>query len=100
MQIKTNQVSTIYKGKIGDAEYKFDILSNALGWSISTSSLTCGSIIWNLAEAFNLYRDLGAILNDIQPGLTLPLPDGDPNIPDAMMLIDKADTLTRQQAGK
>ena len=36
-----------------------------------------------LAEIYNLWLELGLIINEAQPGLTKALPEGDPNEIDA-----------------
>lgn len=50
----------------------------------------------DLPRLFNVYRDLGALLNDAQPGLTYPLPDDSPDLVDAMKIIYEADRLRRE----
>ena len=47
------------------------------------------------ARLYLLWRDLGLLLNDAQPGLTLPLPAGDPNEVDAMKVHYVADQIRR-----
>lgn len=51
--------------------------------------------IQSLPHLFNFYRDLGVSLSHLQPGLTQPLPDGDPSIVDAMKVIYEADQLRK-----
>ena len=48
-----------------------------------------------LAYLYNIWRDLGAYLDDAQPGLTRALPDDSPDLVDAMKVIYVADQLRR-----
>lgn len=63
--------------------------------SIYTDALHAHVFVQSLPHLFNFYRDLEAALNFLQPGLTSPLPDGDPNIVDAMKVIYEADQIRR-----
>ena len=50
-------------------------------------------------EALALWNNLGALLDEVQPGATglRPLPDGDPAEVDAMILREAADKLRRPE---
>ena len=49
----------------------------------------------SLPHLLNFYRDLGDVLNHLQPGLTLPLPDGDAEELEAIKISWRADQLRR-----
>jgi len=46
-----------------------------------------------VAKLYNLWRDLGAILDNVQPGLINPLPDTDPDYLDAWKVAYHADQI-------
>lgn len=93
--IWTGKLSTKYLGDGSGIEYQIERLGRHTMFAFhgggSHTHLFCES----LPMILNFWRDLGDALNEAQPGLTLPLPDGDPNEVDAMKVIFEADQLQR-----
>ncbi len=88
-----------YKGILGNkpngdnARYCISFSCGGVLFSFATNQLHSHLFGDNLPLLFNFYRDLGGALNELQPGLTLPLPDEDPNFVDALKVIHEADRL-------
>ena len=47
----------------------------------------------DIARLYNLWRDIGSLLNDSCPGLTEPLPENDPDIIEAIKVVSAADDM-------
>ena len=74
---------------------------------MSPGACTTAKILFNMGGIFvalsidslphllNLYRDLGSLLDELQPGLTNPLPDGSADELDAIKVSWEADQLQR-----
>jgi hypothetical protein len=77
-------------------EYKLSGRRNSVSITLSSGSglYLC---LWvdSLPHLLNLYRDLGELLDSLQPGLTSPLPDGDPSEVDAMKVVFVADQIRK-----
>lgn len=90
-----------YSGKLGptigdrtaNASYNLEIVGGMAFISLLSDQLHSTIVVRSLPHLLNFYRDLGAILNDLQPGLTLPLPEGDPDYIEALKVIHEADRL-------
>lgn len=88
-----------YEGKLGPVigdrtdvpYYRLEEMSGGAYLALNSSQLHASIVIRSLPHLLNFYRDLGDLLNEIQPGLTLPLPEGDPSEIDAMKVIFEAD---------
>lgn len=105
MRIEENSfTSTHYSGKLGPiigdrtdvANYQMQKLGECAFISIIAGDLHASIMVRSLPHLLNFYRDLGAVLDDLQPGLVSPLPDGDKNEVDAMKVIYEADRLQRE----
>ena len=94
-----------YIGKLGPtigdrtdvASYNMEILGGMVFLSLVSGQLHATIGIRSLPHLLNFYRDLGALMNELQPGLTLPLPEGDPSEVDAMKVIHEADRLRLEE---
>lgn len=82
---------------IGDrtvvARYSMEELSGSLMLSVRQGDIHTTLFVHSLPHLLNFYRDLGDFLNELQPGLTLPLPEGDWSEVDAMKVLHEADQL-------
>lgn len=92
-----------FKGSLGktvgergvEARYRIAAYAGGVQLSFHTDGVHAHIFISSLPHLFNFYRDLGVSLSHLQPGLTQPLPDGDPSIVDAMKVIYEADQLRK-----
>ena len=75
------------------AGYRIETLGPSLYLALQSKDLLASLAVRSLPHLLNFYRDLGDAINWLQPGLTLPLPDGDPSEVDAMKIIFEADRL-------
>ena len=77
-------------------EWQHSLSEVSLRISFLGDSTEC-TIMLKTDEALAFWHELGALLDEIQPGATglRPLPDGDPSEVDAMMLRDAADQIMR-----
>ena len=81
-----------------DSAYRLESLGRSnVSMAFSASGVYTGVMCHSLPHLLNFYRDLGALLDELQPGLINPLPDGDPSEVDAMKVIYEADQLQRGQ---
>jgi hypothetical protein len=78
-----------------ELRYLLDPSHGRLLASFSGPTLHSHIFFNDLPRLLNFYRDLGAALDFIQPGLVNPLPDGDSNEVDAMKVIYVADQLKK-----
>lgn len=78
-----------------EARYGIAAYAGGVQLSFHTDGVHAHVFIQSLPHLFNFYRDLGVSLSHLQPGLTYPLPDGDPSIVDAMKVIYEADQLRK-----
>lgn len=91
-----SSTTTFWKGNVdGSLSYRIQPMGHTLYVSYMTDNLGSFMVFRSLPHALNFYRDLGDALNHLQPGLTLPLPGGDPNEVDAMRVVYEADQLQR-----
>lgn len=84
-------------GKIGNATFilrRWDIGMKGIRLSV-VSGVSDSGLTLPTADALALWHEIGELLDEIQPGATglRPLPDGDPNEVDAMILREAADKL-------
>ncbi len=97
MRIEENQFSRLrWKGKLGNCGYT---LSPAAKPTITVvdDGMAVSFQIDSLPLFFNFYRDLGDLLDHLQPGLVNSLPEGDPSEVDAMKIIYEADQLRKER---
>jgi len=52
---------------------------------------------YHLPQLLNFYRDLGAAIDFLQPGLINPLPDDSPDFVDALKVIHEADRIRTER---
>ena len=102
MQIETKVTKEVkWKNRVktfGGSSVSLDLEPCCGGLSVAICGGAVTSFISDdLPALYNFYRDLGAALDYLQPGLVYPLPDDDPNLADALMVIDKADELNKEQ---
>ena len=100
MRIETASKTVEYRGilvpnKEGELRYKLEKMGSRMLLGFFSDSIH--SFLWvdSLPHLLNFYRDLGALLDEAQPGLTNPLPDGDPSELDAMKVVFEADQLRK-----
>ena len=89
------KLSPVIGDRTESISYNMEILGGAAFLSFTSNSLYASFTAHSLPHLLNFYRDLGALINDLQPGLTLPLPDGDPSEVDAMKVIYEADQIQK-----
>lgn len=104
MRKEENSFSTLkWEGSLGP---QIGDRTETLKYELTTtrSSLTIGIFgpglythlyAYSLPHLLNFYRDLSEALNEMQPGLIFPLPDGDPHEVDAMKVVFEADRLRK-----
>lgn len=80
-------------GKLSGGRYSVSTLGGSVAIGYSTASCSCSIWMTDLVEAVVFLRTLEEALNEVQPGLYFPLPEGDPNELKALNIIRKADEL-------
>ena len=89
----TGDFGAIIGDRLEVAGYRIELMGPALYLSIQSKDLHASLVARDLPRLLNFYRDLGNALNDLRPGLTLPLPENDPDYIEALKVIHEADRL-------
>lgn len=96
---ETSYTKAAWKGELpwtgGGAKYRLEAMGATVSISIHSGGLYVGAMCHSLPHLLNFYRDLGGVLDELQPGLVNPLPDGDLSEVDAMKVIYEADRIQR-----
>ena len=99
MKIENDNGFVRWEGKLPNFNnvnsYRLDTSATGACLGISHGGLYVHVYVDSLPHLLNLWRDLGSMLDELQPGLVNPLPDGDRNEVDAMKVIHEADLLQR-----
>ena len=89
----TGHFGPIIGDRVEVAGYQIELLGPSVYLALQSKDLHASLVARDLPRLLNFYRDLGDALNELQPGLTMPLPDGDPDYVEALKVVHEADRL-------
>lgn len=89
----TGHFGPIIGDRVEVAGYRIEPMGSSLYLAIQGAEIHASLVARDLPRLLNFYRDLGDALNELQPGLTLPVPENDPDYIEALKVIHEADRL-------